>query len=90
MFGLIANFQSPRVCDFGFMAKGNLRIYMEFDRENRLHSQSLSTIKSLVNFQISYFHEIKIASIEIMKICRKTKIRVLNMILGSEISHDVS
>ena len=56
-----------------------------------LHPQSLFTVKSLLKkFQIFYPQKIKIANTKIMKICNKTKIRVLDMNLGSEISYDTS
>ena len=77
----------PRVCDFDFMAIMNLRIFMRFDTS---YPHSLFTVKSLINFQICYHQTIKITNIKIMKICRKTKIRVLNVNLESEISYDAS
>ena len=55
-----------------------------------LHPQSLFTVKSLINFQICYPHRIKIANRKIMKICSQTKIRVLNVNKGLEISSDAS
>ena len=55
-----------------------------------LHPQLFFTVKSLINFQICYANEIKTANHKIMKICNKTRIRVLNVNLGSEISYDAS
>ena len=63
---------------------------MKIVRGVTLHPHSLSTVKSLINFQICYPHKIKIADTKIIKICNQTKIKVLNVNLGSEISYDVS
>ena len=49
--------------------------------------QSLFKVKSLINFQIFYPHKIEITKTTLMKICSETKIRVLNVNLGSEISY---
>ena len=88
----VINFHIPRVSDFDFMAIINLRIYMGFERENRrgvtLHPQSLFMVKYLINSQICYPHKIRIAITKVMKICKCTRIRVLNVNLGSEISYD--
>ena len=55
-----------------------------------LHPLSLFTVKSPINFLICYPHKIKIAKTMIMKSCILTKIWVLNVNLGSEISYDAS
>ena len=55
-----------------------------------LHPQSLFTVKSLINFQICFPRKIKFANTKIMKICKKTKIRVLNVSIGSEMAYDAS
>ena len=55
-----------------------------------LHLKSLFTVKSLLNFQMYHPHEIKIAKSKITKICSETKIWVLKVNLGSEISYDTS
>ena len=39
-------------------------------RGETLHPQSFFTVKSLINFQICYPHEIKMANTKIMKICK--------------------
>ena len=67
---------------------------MRFERQNRsgcnfapsviIHGQIPS------KFQICYHHRIEFANIKIVKICSQTKIRILNMNMGSEISYDVS
>ena len=48
------------------------------------------TVKSHINFQICYSHKIRFANTKIMKICNKTRIRVLNVNMGSEISYDTT
>ena len=63
---------------------------MKIVRGVTLHPQSLFTVKSLINFQICYPYKIKFAKTKIMKICFETKIRVLNLNMGSEISYDAS
>ena len=63
---------------------------MKIVRGVTLHPQSLFTVKSLLNLQISYPHEIKFANTKIMEICNKTKIRVLNVNMRSEFSYDAS
>ena len=74
----------------------DLRIYIGFDRENRSgynftpSPQSLFTVKSRTDFQICYPHRIKIGNTKVIKICSSTKIRALNVNLGSEISYDAS
>ena len=51
-----------------------------------LHPQSLFTVKSVINFQICYLRKIEMAITEMVKNCNSTKIGVLNVNLGSEIS----
>ena len=86
-------FYIPRVCDFDFVAIINLRFYKGFlavkvVRGLNLHPWSLFTVESLINFQVFYAHKIEIA--KITKICSLTKIWVLNVNLGSEMSFDTS
>ena len=69
------------------MAMTNLKIYKGFDREKRSwynFTPSLSTVKSLINSPICYAHKIEIVNAKI------TKIWVMNVNLGSEISYDAS
>ena len=55
-----------------------------------LHPQSLFTVKSFINFQLCYPYKIKFANTKIMKICMLTKIRVMNLNMGPEISYEAS
>ena len=76
------------------MAIINLRIYKGFDCENR--SGCNFTPSVIIHGQIPYKfsnlypREIKIGNTKLMKMCNWTKIRVLNLNLGSEISYDTS
>ena len=71
-----------------------LRIYKGFDRENRSGCNFTSSVvvhdQIPSKFQICYPLRIKIANRKIMKICSRTKIRVLSVNLESEISYNGS
>ena len=78
------------------MAGINLRIYnltVKLVRGVSIHHQSLFSlfpVKSLISFQICYPLKIKFANTKIVEIFSQTKVRVLNINLGSEISNDAS
>ena len=75
---------------FRFMAIVNLRT-VKIVSGVTLHHQSLFTVKSLINVQISYPHKIKFSNTEIIRSWYKTKIRVLmNVNMEPEISYDTS
>ena len=69
------NFHIPRVCNFDFIMKVNLRIYKGYDHENCLGCNFTPSV--IIHGQIPYhidFRKIEIANTKIMKICSWTKI----------------